>query len=105
MRATYEIILHKMVNGRYVHDANDIAVIWDKKSFWLKDNVEFHIILVEQLPDGKEKRTDVTDAYNLNISNMQGHPNKDNTLITFENVRIRFGRQAELANVREQVIK
>ena len=105
MRETYEIILHEMVIDGNVHNANEITVIWDKKSFWLKDNVEFHIILVEQLPDGKEKRTDVTDAYNLNISNMQGHPNKDNTLITFENVRIQFGRRAELANVREQVVK
>ena len=105
MRATYEIILHEMVAGRNVHDANDITVIWDKKSFWLKDNVEFHIILVEQLPDGEEKRTDVTHAYILGIPNMQGHPNKDNTLITFENVRISFGRRAEMTNVREQEVK
>ena len=104
MRETYEIILCEMVVGRHMHDASDITVIWNKKSFWLKDNVEFRIILVKQLSDEEERRIDVTGCYILTIPNVQGHLNKDNALITFENVRIPFGRRAEMTNVEEQEV-
>ena len=76
MKAEYEIILSEMVTG--------------------------HVILVEKLPEGKERQTDVTEDYILSIPAMQGHPNKDNTLITFYGVRISLGRRTVLANVKEQ---
>ena len=104
-KETYEIILSEMVTGRYVYDAGDIAVVWDRKSFMLSDNVEFRIILVEQLPKGEKRRTDVTEDYILSIPATQGHPNKDNTLITFNGVRISLGRRITLTDVREQVVK
>ena len=104
MKAEYEIILSEMVTGRYVYDAGDIAAAWNKKPFWLKDNVEFRVILVEKLPEGKERQTDVTEDYILSIPAMQGHPNKDNTLITFYGVRISLGRRTVLANVQEQEV-
>ena len=104
MKTTYKIVLHEMVVGEHGYEAGDITVAWDKKSFWLKDNVEFHVILMEQLPEGKEKRTNVTEDYILSIPAIKGHPNKDNTLITFNGVRILLGRRIILTNVREQEV-
>lgn len=113
MKTIYEIKVAELVLGTYEYDAGDITVNWDRRSLWLKDNVEFHIILVEttphgedyngEEPDGEETRRDVTNEYILQVRNIQGHPSEDMSQITFRGVTVTYSRRAHVNFVRETV--
>lgn len=115
MREIYEIEIAELVVGTNEYGAGDITVNWDRRSLWLNDNVEFHIILVETTHDNEnsdsdseesdevETRRDVTNEYILKVRNVQGHSSKDMSQITFNGVIVTYSRRAHVNFVRETV--
>lgn len=101
MKIVYEIEIAEFVLGRNVHNAGNITVNWDRRSFRLNDYVEFHIVLVVTTDDGEETRRDVTNEYILSVPDIQGHPNSDDTQITFNGVNVTYTKKTQILHWRE----
>lgn len=96
MRQIVKIVIREMVAGRNVYEAEQISVPWDNRSFWLNDNVEFHIILSEQNDEGEEVRRDITNEYIIDVPKMQGKVLGNDGNIVFKDVKVTYSKKVHL---------
>lgn len=96
MREICEIVVNQMPVGEQEYLVGVVPVVWDRRSFWLSDDVDFHIILSELDDEGEEVRTDVTDDCTINVLQVQGRTIGCGDNIVFENVRITYSRRTHV---------